>query len=77
MDKIKSYLEKFVDKTGAEKDCLYYGFTICGDKMHCREGYADADGALAHLERHWWSLPTCRFTVPKRSWRKCASRSRT
>lgn len=50
MDKIKSYLEKFVDKTGSEKGCLYYGFTICGDKMHCREGYADGDGALAHLD---------------------------
>ena len=50
MDKIKSYLDKFVDKTGSEKGCLYYGFTICGDKMHCREGYANADGALAHLD---------------------------
>jgi len=50
MDKIKSYLEKFVDKTGSEKGCLYYGFTICGDKMHCREGYADGAGALAHLD---------------------------
>jgi hypothetical protein len=50
MGKIKSYLEKFVDKTGSEKDCLYYGFTICGNKMHCREGYANGDGALAHLD---------------------------
>lgn len=50
MDKIKSYLDRFVDMTGSEKSCLYYGFTICGNKMHCREGYANGEGALAHLD---------------------------
>jgi quinol monooxygenase YgiN len=50
MDKIKSYLQRFVDMTGSEKGCLYYGFTICGNKMHCREGYANGEGALAHLD---------------------------
>jgi hypothetical protein len=23
---------------------------VCGNEAHCREGYADAEGALAHLE---------------------------
>jgi hypothetical protein len=49
MDNVKTYLEKFVEMTKSEKDCLYYGFSICGDKIHCREGYADGDGALAHI----------------------------
>ena len=48
-DEVRSYLEKFVELTKSEKDCLYYGFSLCDDKMHCREGYADGDGALAHL----------------------------
>jgi hypothetical protein len=49
MDNVKTYLEKFVEMTKSEKDCLYYGFSICGGKIHCREGYADGDGALAHI----------------------------
>lgn len=50
MDNVRSYLEKFVELTRSEKRCLYFGFSICGDKLHCREGYADGDGALAHLD---------------------------
>ena len=42
--------EQFVEKTGKEPKCLYYGFSFAGDTVHCREGYADALGALAHLE---------------------------
>lgn len=37
-------------KASAEPKCLYYGFSFYGDEAHCREGYADAEGALAHLE---------------------------
>jgi quinol monooxygenase YgiN len=47
---IRSYLEKFVELTKSEPDCLYYGITTCGNKLHCREGYASAAGALAHLD---------------------------
>jgi len=50
MDNVRANLERFVELTRSEKDCLYYGFTICGDKVHCREGYANGDGALAHLD---------------------------
>ncbi len=42
--------ERFVEKTSAESGCLYYGFAFDGDEVHCREGYADADALLAHVE---------------------------
>ena len=48
-DSVRGYLEKFVERTRSEPGCLYYGFTRCGNRLHCREGYADGDGALAHL----------------------------
>ena len=42
--------QQFVEKTRQEPNCLYYGFSFDGDFVHCREGYKDADAALAHLE---------------------------
>jgi quinol monooxygenase YgiN len=50
MDDVRPYLEKLVELTRAEEACLYYGFSICENRIHCREGYTDAAGALAHLE---------------------------
>jgi len=50
MDAFKQLCEQFVDKSGLESKCLYYGFTFHEDQAHCREGYADAEGVLAHLE---------------------------
>lgn len=49
MDAVRTYLQKFVELTRSEKDCLYYGFTFNGDRVHCREGYTDGDAALVHL----------------------------
>jgi quinol monooxygenase YgiN len=46
----RALCEQFVAKVSTEKKCLYYGFSFDGDTAHCREGYADAEGALAHLE---------------------------
>jgi quinol monooxygenase YgiN len=46
----KTLCEQFVEKTGKESKCLYYGFSFDGDQVHCREGYQDADALLAHLE---------------------------
>jgi len=40
----------FVEKTATEKKNLFYDFTVNGDEVFCREGYADAEGLLAHLE---------------------------
>ena len=30
--------------------CIYYGWTICGDKLFCREAYVDGAAANAHLK---------------------------
>jgi len=46
----KKLCERFVEKTSPEPKCLYYGFSFDGDLAHCREGYEDAEGLLAHLE---------------------------
>ena len=49
MELCKSYCERFVAMTSSEPKCLYYGFSFSGDQVFCREGYADAEGVLAHL----------------------------
>jgi hypothetical protein len=46
----KGLCEQFVEKTSHEAKCLYYGFCFDGNEAHCREGYADAEGVLAHLK---------------------------
>jgi quinol monooxygenase YgiN len=50
LETFKASLTAFVDKTAAEKKNLFYGFTINGNEVFCREGYTDAEGVLAHLE---------------------------
>jgi quinol monooxygenase YgiN len=45
----RALLPKFVEKTTSEPNCLFYQFTINGDVVFCREAYANAEGALAHL----------------------------
>jgi quinol monooxygenase YgiN len=50
LGEFKSLVEQFVGKTKTEPKCLYYGFSFDGDAAHCREGYADAAGVLAHLQ---------------------------
>jgi quinol monooxygenase YgiN len=50
LDAFRSLCERFVAKASTEAKCLYYGFSFDGDQIHCREGYADADGCLAHIE---------------------------
>ncbi len=46
----KALCAKCVEQTKNESKCLFYGFSFDGDQAHCREGYQDAEGALAHLE---------------------------
>lgn len=46
----KVLCDECVERTRSEPKCLFYGFSFDNDEMHCREGYADAKGALAHLE---------------------------
>ncbi|MGL5810837.1 MAG: putative quinol monooxygenase [Nocardioides sp.] len=40
----------FVERTATERGCVHYAFSFDGDHAHCREGYDDAEGVLAHLE---------------------------
>ena len=50
MDEFKAAFGKFYDGTRAgTKECLYYGFAAHGNTVHCREGYKNAEGVLAHL----------------------------
>lgn len=46
----KASLPAFRDKTATEEKNLFYDFTVNGDEVFCREGYAGAEAALAHLE---------------------------
>lgn len=50
LEDFKAGFPAFIEKTNTEPKNLFYGFSINGDEVFCREGYADADGLLAHLE---------------------------
>jgi hypothetical protein len=50
LEPFRSLCERFVAKASTEPKCLYYGFSFDSDEVHCREGYVDAQGVLAHLE---------------------------
>ena len=50
MESFKTLCQRFVEQTKKESKVLYYGFSFDGDQAHCREGYVDAEGLLAHLE---------------------------
>ena len=50
VESFKQGCEAFVEKTSSEPGCLFYAFSFDGEAAHCREGYADADALLSHLE---------------------------
>src|SRR5262245_8084619 len=50
LEAVKAACEQFIETAQKEGKCLYYGFSFAGDQIHCREGYADSDGVLAHVE---------------------------
>lgn len=50
LEDFKGGLAAFVEKTANEERNVFYGFTVNGDEVFCREGYTDAEGLLAHLE---------------------------
>ena len=50
LEAAKSAFPQFVEKTATEKDNLFYGFTVNGDEILCREAYSSAEGLLAHLK---------------------------
>lgn len=47
---VKELLPAFIKKTAAEPKNLYYGFSLNGEELFCREAYHGADGLLAHVE---------------------------
>ena len=47
---VKAVLRAFIDKAAKEPGMLYYGFSINGDLLCCREAYLDAQAVLMHLE---------------------------
>src|SRR5438876_8354023 len=50
LETFKAAFPAFIEKTAAEEKNLFYGFTINGNEVFCREGYTDAEGVLAHLD---------------------------
>jgi hypothetical protein len=49
VDAVKVMLARFAEKTASEKENLFYGFSLNGDEVFCREAYESANGLLAHL----------------------------
>jgi hypothetical protein len=50
VDAVKVMLPRFAEKTASEKENLFYGFSLNGDEVFCREAYESANGLLAHLD---------------------------
>ena len=50
LDTFRDLCARFVEKTSQEAKCMYYGFSFDDDEVHCREGYEDGEGVLAHLD---------------------------
>jgi hypothetical protein len=50
LETVKAGFPRFVAQTATEKENLFYGFTVNGDEIFCREAYQTAAGVLAHLE---------------------------
>ena len=50
LEAFKALCERFVEATGNEPECLYYGFSFAGNQAQCREGYLNAGAVRAHIE---------------------------
>jgi quinol monooxygenase YgiN len=50
LEALKAAFPAFIENTATEEKNLFYGFTINGDEIFCREAYTDAEGLLAHLD---------------------------
>ena len=48
--KAKVAMDALVEKVGEEGNCIYFGWTRCGDKLFCRDAYSSAKGVIKHLE---------------------------
>jgi hypothetical protein len=50
MEQFTNGFAGFIARTRSEDKNLFYEFTVNGDEVFCREGYADAEGLLTHLD---------------------------
>src|ERR1043166_3720310 len=50
LEQFQAGFPAFAELTKSEPRNLFYEFTVNGDEVFCREGYADAEGLLAHLD---------------------------
>jgi quinol monooxygenase YgiN len=50
LEAFKAVLPAFMEKTATEEKNLFYGFSINGDEIFCREGYLNAEGVIAHFD---------------------------
>lgn len=50
LEAVRALLPALVTKTATEPKNLFYDFTLDGEVLFCREGYADAEGLVAHLD---------------------------
>lgn len=50
LEAFKAGLPAFREKAATEEKNLFYDFTVNGDEIFCREGYAGAEALLTHLE---------------------------
>lgn len=50
LDAFKALGPRFIEKTKTESAVLHYAFSFDGMTAHCREGYENAAGVLAHLD---------------------------
>ncbi|MFK7908987.1 MAG: putative quinol monooxygenase [Akkermansiaceae bacterium] len=51
LDEFKALLPAMVEQTQEEPLCMFYGFAIHENIVHCREGYQNAEGVLNHIEK--------------------------
>ena len=47
--KAEPIMKEFVEATKTEDGCVYYGWTVAGEKLFCREAYNDGAAVNAHL----------------------------
>lgn len=50
LEEFRAGLPAFREKSAMEDGNLFYDFTLNGDEVFCREGYAGAEALLAHIE---------------------------
>ncbi|EOD16346.1 hypothetical protein EMIHUDRAFT_210715 [Emiliania huxleyi CCMP1516] len=49
-DAARAICKEIVATTAGEENCIYHGWTVCGDTLTCREAYGSAVGLARHCE---------------------------